>query len=61
MTLSSMMGAQVSELRHTLNLNLLKSQMATETAQAVVMLQKMAPPAASSPHPYKGIAVDVKA
>ncbi|WP_158598198.1 hypothetical protein [Falsibacillus albus] len=57
MNVSALMGQQVSELRHTLNLNLLKSQMATQTAQAVVMLDKMTP---AAPHPYKGNSIDLK-
>ncbi|WP_338750821.1 hypothetical protein [Bacillus sp. FJAT-52991] len=59
MELSSMMGKQVAELQHTLNLNLLKSQMATQTAQAVQMME-MLPKVQSAPHPYKGIAIDIK-
>ncbi len=60
MELSSMMGKQVAELQQTLGLNLLKSQMATQTAQAVKMMEAL-PKSEQAPHPFKGTAVDMKA
>ena len=38
MNLSSIMARQVAELQHTVSLSLMKTQMATQAAQAVVML-----------------------
>ncbi|WP_269146715.1 hypothetical protein [Rossellomorea vietnamensis] len=41
MEMSSIMGKQVAELQRTLSMNLLKSQMATQTAQVTVMMRDM--------------------
>ena len=59
MDISSMMGKQVAELQRTLSMNLLKSQMATQTAQVTVMMKEMQV-SKPSPHPSKGLVVDVK-
>ncbi|OLN21665.1 hypothetical protein BTO30_13680 [Domibacillus antri] len=60
MELSSIMEGQVADLRRTLNVNLLKSQMATQTAAVTAMIQQMPAPAVQeAPHPYKGTVVDV--
>ncbi|MGG3739394.1 polyribonucleotide nucleotidyltransferase [Aeribacillus pallidus] len=62
MNLSSIMGKQVAELQHTLNLNLLKSQMATQTAQVTTMLEDLRETNQHvAPHPYKGKVVDIQA
>lgn len=60
MELSAMMGKQVAELQQTLSMNLLKSQMATQTAQAITMMDSL-PQTPSAPHPYKGAGIDLKA
>ncbi|TMU86007.1 polyribonucleotide nucleotidyltransferase [Bacillus sp. BHET2] len=59
MDVSSIMGKQVAELQHTLSMNLLKSQMATQTAQVTVMMKEMQV-SQPVPHPSKGLMVDVK-
>ncbi|MGM0853626.1 MAG: hypothetical protein ACQEWI_13580 [Bacillota bacterium] len=59
MEVSSMMGKQVAELQRTLSMNLLKSQMATQTAQATVMMKEMQV-SQLAPHPDKGHVLDVK-
>ncbi|MGM7636311.1 putative motility protein [Bacillaceae bacterium SAS-127] len=59
MELSAMMGKQVAELQQTLSLNLLKSQMATQTAQAIQMMETL-PKVQAAPHPHKGAAIDIK-
>ncbi|WP_064092727.1 putative motility protein [Rossellomorea aquimaris] len=59
MNLSSIMGKQVAELQHTLSMNLLKSQMSTQTAQVTAMLEKMNS-SQPAPHPSKGHTVDIK-
>ncbi|MFD2681681.1 polyribonucleotide nucleotidyltransferase [Bacillus seohaeanensis] len=59
MNISSMMGKQVAELQHTLSMNLLSSQMSTQTAQATVMLEDFRENQAAS-HPYKGQSLDIK-
>ncbi len=59
MDISSIMGKQVAELQHTLSMNLLKSQMATQTAQVTVMMKEMQV-SQPAPHPSKGLMVDVK-
>ncbi|WP_203361411.1 putative motility protein [Bacillus sp. REN10] len=59
MELSSIMGKQVAELQQTLSLNLLKSQMATQTAQAIQMMDTL-PNVPSAPHPHKGTMIDIK-
>jgi hypothetical protein len=59
MNVSSMMGKQVAELQRTLSMNLLKSQMATQTAQVTVMMKEMQV-SQPAPHPVKGHVLDVK-
>ncbi|MCA0150901.1 MULTISPECIES: hypothetical protein [Rossellomorea] len=59
MEMSSMMGKQVAELQRTLSMNLLKSQMATQTAQVTVMMRDLQA-SQPAPHPSKGHAVDIK-
>ncbi|MCA1066479.1 hypothetical protein QTG56_10135 [Rossellomorea sp. AcN35-11] len=59
MDVSSLMGKQVAELQRTLSMNLLKSQMATQTAQVTVMMKEMQA-SQPAPHPSKGHAIDVK-
>ncbi|MBM7649721.1 hypothetical protein JOC78_002695 [Bacillus ectoiniformans] len=59
MELSAMMGKQVAELQQTLSMNLLKSQMATQTAQAITMMDSL-PKSPPAPHPYKGAGIDLK-
>ncbi len=56
MNLSSIMSRQVAELQHTVSLSLVKTQMATQAAQAVVMLQDMK----EASHPHKGTVIDQK-
>ncbi|MFE8703316.1 polyribonucleotide nucleotidyltransferase [Cytobacillus sp. FJAT-54145] len=62
MELSQMMARQVGELQHTLNLNLLSSQMATQTAAVTTMIEDMTQTqkAVQAPHPYLGSRLDVK-
>ncbi|RAK21097.1 hypothetical protein B0I26_10349 [Anoxybacillus vitaminiphilus] len=62
MNISSMMAKQVSELQHTLNLSLLKNQMATQAAQATVMLEDFAKAqhTAQAPHPTLGKQLDIR-
>ncbi|WP_228027563.1 polyribonucleotide nucleotidyltransferase [Bacillus fonticola] len=55
------MTQQVSELQTTLGLNLLKSQMATDAAQATKMMESLSETNSIASHPYKGSSVDVKA
>ncbi|OMP67398.1 hypothetical protein [Domibacillus epiphyticus] len=60
MELSSIMSGQLADLRRTLNVNLLKSQVATQTAFVTAMIQQMPATAdQGAPHPYKGAALDV--
>ena len=59
MDVSSMMGKQVAELQRTLSMNLLKSQMATQTAHVTVMMKEMQV-SQPAPHPDKGHVLDVK-
>ncbi|MDQ0216555.1 hypothetical protein J2S13_003017 [Oikeobacillus pervagus] len=61
MDISTIMAKQVSELQHTLNLNLLKSQMATQAAQVTNMMKAMNTNHHEAPHPYKGQSIDVQA
>ncbi|MCM2589705.1 putative motility protein [Rossellomorea marisflavi] len=56
MNLSSIMARQVADLQHTVSLSLMKTQMATQAAQAVVMLQDMK----KASHPHKGTVIDQK-
>ncbi|WP_377109052.1 hypothetical protein [Rossellomorea sp. GCM10028870] len=56
---SSMMGKQVAELQRTLSMNLLKSQMATQTAQATVMMKEMQV-SQPAPHPDQGHVLEVR-
>ncbi|KMK91369.1 putative motility protein [Rossellomorea marisflavi] len=56
MNLSSIMSRQVADLQHTVSLSLMKTQMATQAAQAVVMLQDMK----EASHPHKGTVIDQK-
>jgi hypothetical protein len=62
MNISSIMAKQVSELQHTLNLSLLKGQMATQAAQATVMLEDFAKTQQSvqAPHPTLGKQIDIR-
>jgi hypothetical protein len=62
MNISSMMAKQVSELQHTLNLSLLKGQMATQAAQATVMLEDFAKAqhAVQASHPTLGKQIDIR-
>ncbi|MCH1625421.1 polyribonucleotide nucleotidyltransferase [Fredinandcohnia quinoae] len=62
MNISSIMSNNVLELQRTLSMNLLKSQMATQAAQAVVMLEDFnssAKAGTSAPHPTLGKSVDI--
>jgi len=68
MKISDLTGAQLTEMRQTLSMNLFKSSQATAIAQAVTMLddfqqtQKVVTEQAikPAPHPYSGQNVDVK-
>lgn len=61
MNISSLMSRQLAEMQHVLQLNLLKSQMATKTAHVTVMLEDMAEsqPTVQAPHPTLGKMMDV--
>jgi hypothetical protein len=63
MNISELMGKQVAELQHTLNLTLLKSQMSTQTAAVTTMIEDMTSiqKATPAPHPNLGKTVDIKA
>lgn len=63
MNMSAMMGQQLASLQHTLNLSILKSQMASQTALVTTMLEDMndSQPVAEAPHPTLGKVVDIKA
>jgi hypothetical protein len=62
MNLSSMMAGQVTELRRTLNLNMMSSQMATQAAHATVMLEDFtqAQATTTASHPTLGNQIDIK-
>ncbi|MBE4908391.1 polyribonucleotide nucleotidyltransferase [Bacillus luteolus] len=63
MELSSIMANNVAELKRTLSTNLLKSQMATQTAHATVMLNDFMnaqAPTNQAPHPTLGNRIDLK-
>ncbi|MDF0728375.1 polyribonucleotide nucleotidyltransferase [Cytobacillus sp. S13-E01] len=63
MDISSIMANNVAEIQRTLSSNLLKSQMATQAAQATVMLDDLTKAQASTqqaPHPTHGNRLDLK-
>jgi hypothetical protein len=68
MKVSDIAGAQLSELKQTLSMNVFKSAQATATAHAVTMLddfQKVQKTVDQQtikpvPHPYAGQHIDVK-
>ncbi|MGG1664397.1 putative motility protein [Brevibacillus sp. NRS-1366] len=61
MDMSSIMGAQVSQLQQTVSLSMLKMSQATAAAGAMVMLQDFANAQASTqaPHPTLGKQIDL--
>lgn len=64
MDLSSLMGAQVSQLQHTVGLSMLNMAQATQAAGATVMLEDFARAQAnlagtSAPHPTLGQHLDI--
>lgn len=60
MEISSMMSQQLASLQQTVSMSLLSSSLATNAAQAVVMLDDLQA-SASAPHPYAGSKIDFKA
>lgn len=62
MNISSIMGAQVSQLQQTVGLSMLKMTQATQAAGAMVMLQDFANAQASAqaPHPTTGKQIDIR-
>ncbi|USG65311.1 polyribonucleotide nucleotidyltransferase [Brevibacillus ruminantium] len=66
MDLNSIMGAQLSQLQHTVSLSMMKMVQATQTASATVMLQDFVQAqqgvqqaAQAAPHPTAGNVIDV--
>lgn len=64
-TLSQMTAANVGQLQQTLQVNLLKSALASQAALAVTMLDKMNTAAeetsfTSAPHPTLGQTIDLR-
>lgn len=61
MDISSLMGAQVSQLQQTVGLSMLKMAQATQAAGAMVMLQDFtnAQAATQAPHPTLGKQIDI--
>ncbi|QRG67305.1 putative motility protein [Brevibacillus choshinensis] len=61
MDISSIMGAQVSQLQQTVGLSMLKMTQATQAAGAMVMLQDFANAqvSAQAPHPTLGKQIDI--
>ncbi|MGE5701481.1 MAG: polyribonucleotide nucleotidyltransferase [Clostridia bacterium] len=59
MDLSSIMGQQVAQLQQLVGMSLLKTQQATDAAQAAVMLQDFTA-ANAAPHPSLGNQLDIR-
>ncbi|WP_261134078.1 polyribonucleotide nucleotidyltransferase [Bacillus sp. Marseille-Q3570] len=62
MELSSFMANDLQQLRHTLNMNLLDGNLATQAAQSTVMLKDFeeAQQAVQAQHPTSGHTIDLK-
>lgn len=67
MDINSIMGAQLSQLQHTVSFGMLKMVQATQAAGATVMLQDFAETqqsiqqaAQAAPHPSLGKVLDVR-
>jgi len=68
MDINSIMGAQLSQLQHTVSLSMLKTVQAAQTAGATVMMQDFAKTqdsiqqtAQAAPHPSAGKMIDIRA
>lgn len=63
MDLNNIMSSNVQDLKRTLNMNLLKSSMATQAAQAIVILEDFSmaqQEVKQAPHPTLGKHIDIK-
>ncbi len=62
MELSSFMANDLQQLRHTLNMNLLGGNLATQAAQSTVMLKdfEASQKAVQAQHPTSGHNIDLK-
>ncbi|WP_349407353.1 hypothetical protein [Pseudalkalibacillus sp. SCS-8] len=60
LALSSMMAKNLSQLRHTLNMNLLDSNLAKQAAQSTVMLKDLQETQQQIQHPTSGHRIDLR-
>jgi hypothetical protein len=63
MDLSNIMSSNLNDLRRTLNLNLLKSSMSTQAAQAIVIMEDFSmaqQEVKQATHPTLGKRIDIK-
>ncbi|NMF13776.1 hypothetical protein [Bacillus altitudinis] len=59
-SIAGMMSQQVASIQKTLNISLLNSQLATNTAQAMVMLDQVQQPQAVQPKDSDATFIDVR-